>query len=83
MGTRKQLRQAFTVKGYCRARGGMRASVILSDLGEAGCRIAGINFRLARGEGVELYFAETGPHSAQVRWQRNGETGVSFVQSLP
>jgi hypothetical protein len=83
MKTRQATRKRLTLPGRYSTGLGEPQDVDLQDLSSGGCRMALGSKRLLAGMPLQIYVGGTGPHSAIVRWVKDGEVGLGFLKPLP
>ncbi len=82
MMTRQTNRKPLTLPGRYHLGKGRGAEVTLSTLSRGGCRFVDEEGHLAAGTRIHVYIDDAGPFPAQVRWVREGQTGVTFATPL-
>lgn len=75
-------RRQVAIEGRCRIGGRAPHDVLVTDLGESGCRLHANAIGVTKAEPLELWLGEMGPIAGRLKWTRNGALGVSFDTAL-
>ncbi|WP_298335390.1 PilZ domain-containing protein [uncultured Erythrobacter sp.] len=82
MRTRQINRKLITLHGRYSTGLGEPQDVTLRDLSPGGCRFELSSKKMAPGAPLQIFVGSTGPHRAVVKWIKDGEAGVNFLQPL-
>lgn len=75
-------RRRVTIEGRCGFGGREPKDVLVTDLGETGCRLQVNAVGVSKAEPLALWLGETGPIAGRLEWTRGGSLGVSFESPL-
>lgn len=71
-------REGISARGRLAGTSGFGSAIVFYDLTPGGCRIADRSGVMPVGRRLSLEIDRLGLCRAQVRWNRNGEAGLSF-----
>ena len=79
---RSSRRLGLAMPARCRMLSGFTEDVVIRDISEGGCRVAGSCLRLRAGDRVLLRPPGMESLAGTVRWFERGEAGIAFERGL-
>lgn len=75
-------RRRVAIEGRCSIGGREAQDVLVTDLGETGCRMKANAVGVIKSDPLELWFGDSGPIAGRLKWTRDGALGVAFESPL-
>jgi hypothetical protein len=75
-------RRGVAIEGRCSIGGREPQTVLVTDLGETGCRMKANAVGVIKSDTLELWLGDSAPIAGRLKWTRDGALGVAFESPL-
>lgn len=80
--THGSARRGVAIEGRCSIAGREPQDVLVTDLGETGCRMKANAVGVIKSDTLELWLGDSEPIAGRLKWTRDGALGVAFESPL-